>query len=100
MGAIAALADSYNAIQQAHFLNSSNGPTPLGHPVDEWEPRHFRVTGTCHKCGESIYAGQWRTREYYQYHAYRCPDAETNAVIRALAPEHDWINAPEPPTRN
>ena len=39
-------------------------------------------------------------REYYQYHAYRCPDAETNAVIRALAPEHDWINAPEPPTRN
>ena len=70
------------------------------YPVDQWEPRHFRVTGTCSKCGESIYAGQHRTRWRYQYHTYRCPDAETNAVIRALAPEHDWINAPEPPTRN
>ena len=66
----------------------------------QWEPRHFRVTGTCSKCGESIYAGQHRTRWRYQYPTYRCPDAETNAVIRALAPEHDWINAPEPPTRN
>ena len=71
-----------------------------GVPVDQWEPRHFRVTGTCSKCGESIYAGQHRTRWRYQYHTYRCPDAETSAVIRALAPEHDWINAPEPPTRN
>ena len=71
-----------------------------GVPVDQWEPRHFRVSGTCLKCGESIYAGQHRTRWRYQYHTYRCPDAETNAVIRALAPEHDWINAPEPPTRN
>ena len=71
-----------------------------GVPVDQWEPRHFRVTGTCSKCGESIYAGQHRTRWRYQYHTYRCPDAETNAVIRALAPEHDWINAPEPPTLN
>ena len=70
------------------------------YPVDQWEPRHFRVTGTCSKCGESIYAGQHRTRWRYQYHTYRCPDAETNAVIRALAPEHDWINAPEPPTLN
>ena len=73
-----------------------------GVPVDQWEPRHFRVSGTCLKCGESIYAGQHRTREWrnHQYHTFRCPDAETNAVIRALAPEHDWINAPEPPTRN
>ena len=62
--------------------------------------RHGPITGTCSKCGESIYAGQHRTRWRYQYHTYRCPDAETNAVIRALAPEHDWINAPEPPTRN
>ena len=58
------------------------------------------LPSTCSKCGESIYAGQHRTRWRYQYHTYRCPDAETNAVIRALAPEHDWINAPEPPTMN
>ena len=72
-----------------------------GGPVDEWEPRHFRVTGSCSKCGESIYAGQHRAwSQARQSHRYRCPDAETNALIRALAPEYDWINAPEPPTLN
>lgn len=71
-----------------------------GKPVENWEPRHFRVTGTCLKCGESIYAGQHRVTGRSQYHNYRYPDAETNAVIRALAPEHDWINASAPPTFN
>ena len=176
MGAIAALADSYNAIQQAHFLKVIHGPTalqtpakasrtddvspigveefdpddpipddacpicfsslskgavtlPCGHrfhescvrgvyayqqacpmcrdetpltltprrrtdedvynwrPLENWRPKDFAIDGTCFKCGETMYYGQHVPLN--QCHRYRCPTPEMNAILRALAAEHE-----------
>ena len=61
-------------------------------PLESWRPKDFAIEGTCFKCGEKMYYGQHihgLAGHWEQCHRYRCPTQEMNAILRALAAEHE-----------